>query len=37
VTEYDPVDQLLGVTVRSNTVAGAILKRYVYAYDQSYP
>jgi RHS repeat-associated protein len=35
VTEYDPVDQLLGVTVRSNTVAGAILKRYVYAYDKA--
>jgi len=28
VTEYDSVDQLLGVTVRSNTVAGAILKQY---------
>jgi YD repeat-containing protein len=35
VTEYDPVDQLLGVTVRSNSVAGAILKRYVYAYDKA--
>jgi YD repeat-containing protein len=35
VTEYDPVDQLLGVTVRSNTVAGAILKRYAYGYDKS--
>jgi YD repeat-containing protein len=35
VTEYDPVDQLLAVTVRSNTVAGAILKRYVYAYDKA--
>ncbi len=35
VTEYDPVDQLLGVTVRSNTVAGAILKRYAYGYDKA--
>ena len=35
VTEYDPVDQLLGVTVRSNTVAGAILKRFVYGYDKA--
>ena len=35
VTEYDPVDQLLGVTVRSNTVAGAILKQFVYGYDKS--
>jgi hypothetical protein len=26
VTEHDPVDQLLGVTVRSNSVAGAVLK-----------
>ena len=30
---YDPVDQLLGVTVRSNTVAGTILKQFVYGYD----
>jgi hypothetical protein len=35
VTDYDPVDQLLGVTVRSNTVAGAILLRYVYGYDSA--
>jgi RHS repeat-associated protein len=35
VLEYDPVDQLLGVTVRSNSVAGAILKRYVYGYDSA--
>ena len=35
VSEYDPVDQLLGVTVRSNTVAGAILQRYVYGYDSA--
>ena len=35
VTEYDPVDQLLGVTVRSNTVAGVILQRYVYGYDSA--
>ncbi len=31
--EYDPVDQLIGATVRSNSVAGAILKRYAYGYD----
>jgi YD repeat-containing protein len=35
VMQYDPVDQLLGVTVRSNTVAGAILKQYFYGYDQA--
>jgi len=34
VTEYDPVDQLLGVTVRSNSVTGAILKQFVYGYDK---
>lgn len=33
VMNYDPVDQLLGVTVRSNGITGAILKRYVYGYD----
>jgi hypothetical protein len=32
--DYDPVDQLLAATVRSNDVAGAILKRYVYGYDK---
>jgi YD repeat-containing protein len=35
VTEHDPVDQLLGVTVRSNSVVGAILKRYAYGYDKA--
>jgi RHS repeat-associated protein len=35
VTEYDPVDQLLAVTVRSNSVTGTILKQYVYGYDKS--
>ncbi len=34
-TEYDPVDQLLGVLVHSNSVAGAILKKYAYAYDKA--
>ncbi len=29
----DPVNQLLAVTVRGNTVAGAILKQYAYGYD----
>jgi RHS repeat-associated protein len=32
--EYDPVDQLLGATVHSNGIAGAILKKYVYGYDK---
>jgi len=35
VTEYDPVDQLLGVTVRSNSITGAILKQFIYAYDKA--
>jgi len=35
VFEYDPVDQLLAATVRSNTLVGAILKRYVYSYDKA--
>jgi RHS repeat-associated protein len=35
VTEQDPVDQLLGVTVRSNSIAGAILKQFMYAYDKA--
>ncbi|TAL04809.1 MAG: hypothetical protein EPO07_04705, partial [Verrucomicrobia bacterium] len=34
VAEYDPVDQLLGATVRSNSVTGAILKQFIYAYDK---
>jgi RHS repeat-associated protein len=33
VMRYDPVNQLLSVTVHGNTVAGAILKQYAYAYD----
>jgi RHS repeat-associated protein len=33
VMDYDPVNQLLGVTVRSNTVVGAVLKQFVYGYD----
>ena len=33
--EYDPVDELLGVTVHSNTVAGAILKKFLYNYDKA--
>jgi RHS repeat-associated protein len=35
VTEYDPVDQLLGVTVHSNSVTGAILKQFIYGYDKA--
>jgi RHS repeat-associated protein len=34
MAEYDAVDQLLAVTVRSNGIAGAVLRRYVYAYDK---
>ncbi len=35
VAEYDTAHQLLAVTVRSNGTAGAILNRYVYAYDKA--
>ena len=35
VMQYDPVNQLLAVTVHGNTVAGAILNQYAYGYDQS--
>lgn len=35
VIEYDPVDQLLGSTVRSNSVTGTILKQFVYGYDKA--
>src|SRR5437867_3077301 len=35
VTEYDAVDQLLGVAVRSNSTTGAILKQFVYGYDKA--
>ena len=31
--EYDPVDQLIGVTVYSNTTAGPVLKQSLYNYD----
>jgi RHS repeat-associated protein len=33
VNEYDAVDQLLAVTVRSNSTAEAVLREYVYRYD----
>ena len=33
VMQYDPVNQLLAVTVHGNTVAGAILQQYAYGYD----
>lgn len=35
VIQYDPVNQLLNSTTFSNTVAGAVLKQYAYAYDLS--
>ena len=35
VIQYDPVNQLLAVTVHGNTAAGAILQQYAYAYDTS--
>jgi len=35
VMQYDPVNQLLAVTVHGNTVAGAILQQYAYGYDAS--
>ena len=35
VIQYDPVNQLLAVTVHGNTVAGAILQQYAYGYDAS--
>src|SRR5438034_459544 len=31
----DPVDQLLGATVRSNSVVGTILKQFIYGYDKA--
>jgi RHS repeat-associated protein len=31
--QYDPVNQLLAVTARGNSLAGAILKQYAYGYD----
>jgi RHS repeat-associated protein len=30
---YDPVNELLSSTVHSNTVAGAVLKQFMYGYD----
>ena len=33
VMDYDPVNQLLGVTVRGNNLAGVVLKKFVYGYD----
>jgi RHS repeat-associated protein len=33
VLEYDPVNQLLASTVHNNTVAGTILKQFIYQYD----
>ena len=33
VIQYDPVNQLLAMTVHGNTAAGAILRQYAYAYD----
>ena len=35
VMQYDPVNQLLAVTVHGNSMAGAILQQYAYAYDNS--
>ena len=35
VTDYDPADQLAGVTVRTNSVTGAILKQFFYSYDKA--
>ncbi len=31
--QYDPVDQLVGSLVHSNGIAGALSRRYLYAYD----
>jgi RHS repeat-associated protein len=33
--EYDSADQLLGVIVHSNNIAGAILKQFAYDYDKA--
>ena len=35
VLEYDRADQLRAVTIRTNGIAGAIVKRYGYAYDKA--
>ena len=31
--QYDPVDQLLGALVHSNSLSGSLLRRYIYGYD----
>jgi len=33
--EYDPIDQLLNSTVRSNSITGTILKQFVYSYNKA--
>jgi len=33
--QYDPVDQLLGSLVHSNSLTGGLLKRYLYGYDSA--
>jgi RHS repeat-associated protein len=33
VEEYDPVNQLLSSTVHSGTIAGSIVKQFIYQYD----
>jgi len=33
VEEYDPVNQLLASTIHSGTIAGTILKQFIYQYD----
>jgi RHS repeat-associated protein len=33
VEEYDPVNQLLSSTVHSGTIAGSIIKQFIYQYD----
>lgn len=33
VLEYDPVDQLWASTVHSGTIAGSIVKQFIYQYD----
>jgi RHS repeat-associated protein len=33
--EYDSADQLTGVTIRTNSPAGAVLKQFVYSYDKA--
>lgn len=33
--EYDSVDQLTAVTIRTNSLAGAVLRQFVYSYDKA--